>query len=89
MDKSGVEYRATSLNSGMVVCQVDNEPRAFDQCSSQNQLYWALFVDVGGVWSRAPNGYTSVRLHSGDALGWHYVRASDAAPAPPPLSRSV
>jgi hypothetical protein len=47
------------------------------------------FVEVGGVWSSAPRGYADVRLHDGDALGWHYVPASDPAPAPPPLARPV
>jgi hypothetical protein len=89
MDKSGVEYQAKSLSSGKVVCQVDNEPKVFSQCFPQNKPYWALFVESGGVWSSAPGGYADVRLHNGDALGWHYVRAGDPAPAPPPLVRQV
>jgi hypothetical protein len=89
MDRSGLEYQAKSLSSGKVVCQVDNEPKAFNQCFPQNKPYWALFVEVAGVWSRAPNGYADVRLHDGQALGWHYVPARDPAPAPPPLARQV
>jgi hypothetical protein len=87
MNRSGVEYRAKSLSSGKVVCQVDNESKAFSQCFPQNQPYWALFVESGGVWSSVPGGYADVRLNDGGALGWHYVRASDTAPAPPPLAR--
>jgi hypothetical protein len=89
MDTSGVEYQAKSLSSGKVVCQVDNEPKVFKQCFPQNQPYWALFVESRGVWSSAPGGYANARLHDGEALGWHYVRAGDAAPAPPPLVRKV
>ena len=89
MDTSGVEYQAKSLSSGKVVCQVDNEPKVFRQCFPQNQPYWALFVESRGVWSSAPGGYADARLHDGEALGWHYVRAGDPAPAPPPLVRKV
>ena len=89
MDRSGVEYQAKSLSSGKVVCQVDNEPKAFSQCFPQNQPYWALFVESNGAWSSAPGGYANVRLHNGEALGWHYVPAYAPAPAPPPLARPV
>ncbi len=89
MDRSGLQYAAKSLSSGKVVCQVDNEPASFTQCFPQNKPYWALFVEVRGVWSSAPGGYADVRLHDGEALGWHYVPASDPAAAPPPLARPV
>jgi hypothetical protein len=89
MDRSGVEYTAKSLSSGKVVCQVDNEPKAFTQCFPQKQPYWALFVESSGAWNSVPGGYADVRLHDGEALGWHYVRAGDPAPTPPPLARLV
>lgn len=89
MDRSGLEYKSKTLSSGKVVCQVDNEPKAFSQCFPQNQPYWALFVEAGGTWSSAPGGYADVRLHDGEALGWHYVRAGDPSPAPPPLVRQA
>ena len=89
MDRSGVEYSARSLSSGKVVCQVDNEPKTFSQCFPQNKPYWALFVEVRGVWSNAAGGYADVLLHDGEAMGWHYVPASDPSPAPPPLARPV
>lgn len=89
MDRSGIEYHAEPVSSGKVVCQVDLEPRQFAACFPLNQPYWALFVESGGHWSTAPSGFTDVRLRDGDSLGWHYVRASDPAPAPPPLPKKV
>jgi len=85
MDRSGIEYQARSVSSGKVVCQVDNEPATFTECFPQNKPYWALFVASGGRWSSARGGVSDVRLHDGDALGWHYVQAGDPSPTPPPL----
>lgn len=85
MDKSGIQYTAQSVSAGKVVCQVDQEPPHFSACFPQKQPYWALFIESNKHWSSAPGGMTDVRLHDGDALGWHYVRADDPAPAPPPL----
>jgi hypothetical protein len=85
MDRSGIEYQARSVSSGKVVCQVDNEPVSFAECFPQNKPYWALFIASGGRWSSAPGGVSDVRLHDGEALGWHYVPAGDPAPSPPPL----
>jgi hypothetical protein len=86
MDQSGIEYQAHSVSSGKVVCQVDFEPKQFSQCFPQNQPYWALFVESGGKWTTAPGGFTDLRLHDKDAIGWHYVGATDPAPAPPPAA---
>jgi hypothetical protein len=85
MDRSGVEYQAQSVTSGKVVCQVDNEPKTFATCFPQNQPYWALFVATGRKWSSASGSVSDVKLHDGDAIGWHYVPAGNAAPAPPPM----
>jgi hypothetical protein len=87
MDQSGIEYQAHAVSAGKVVCQVDFEPKQFSQCFPQNQPYWALFVESGGRWSNAPGGLTDLHLHDQDAIGWHYVGATDPAPAPPPLAR--
>jgi len=87
MDQSGVEYQARSVSSGKVVCQVDQEPAQFTECFPQNRPYWALFIDAGGRWSSASGGFTQLVLHDGDAIGWHYVKSTDAAPAPPPYPR--
>ena len=89
MDRSRIEYQAQSVSSGKVVCQVDNEPTTFATCFPQNQPYWALFVAIGGRWSSAPSGISAVRLHDREAIGWHYVRAGDPSPAPPPVPKDL
>jgi hypothetical protein len=86
MDQSGVEYKAQTFSLGKAVCQVDNEPAQFSACFPQNQPYWALFIEIGGAWTTAPNGYTDAKLHDKEALGWHYVQQSATSPAPPPLA---
>lgn len=85
MDRSKIEYQAQSVASGKVVCQVDNEPANVTTCFPPNKPYWALFVATGGKWSSAAGGVSDVRLHDGDALGWHYVQAGDTSPKPPPM----
>ena len=89
MDRSGIEYQSEPVGSGKVVCQVDREPAQFSQCFPQNRPYWALFVATHGGWSSATGGYTDVTLHDGEALGWRYVSAVDANPAPPPMPRHL
>lgn len=85
MNRSGLEFEAQSVSSGKVVCQVDNEPTTFTTCFPQNKPYWALFVASGGRWSSASSGVSDVRLHDGEAIGWHYVPAGDPSPSPPPM----
>ena len=85
MDQSGVEYQAQTFSFGKAVCQVDNEPTSYPKCFPDKQPYWSLFVETGGAWASAANGYTTVNLHDKEALGWHYVQATDPSPAPPPL----
>src|SRR5690348_8645506 len=89
MDRSGIEYQSQPVGSGKVVCQVDREPAHFDQCFPQGRPYWALFVGSRSGWSSASGGYTEVVLSDGEALGWHYVAADDAHPAPPPMPRRL
>lgn len=89
MDQSGVEYLAHKLSSGKAVCQVDNEPSQVTQCFPPNQPYWALFLEIQGKWVGATTGITDVNLHDHDALGWHYVSATDSSPAPPPLAQPM
>jgi hypothetical protein len=89
MDRSGLEYQAQSVSTGKVVCQVDNEPSSFTLCFPQNKPYWALFVAAGGKWSSAQGGLSEVKLHDGQAIGWHYVPAGDPSPAPPPMPREL
>jgi hypothetical protein len=89
MDRSGLEYHAESVTSGKVVCQVDDEPASFTTCFPQNKPYWALFVMSGGKWSSALGGVSDVRLHDGEAMGWHYVQAGAASAAPPPMPKAI
>jgi hypothetical protein len=89
MDQSGLQYAARTVTSGKVVCQVDMEPAAFSTCFPQNQPYWALFVESGGKWTSAASGVSDVKLHDGDAIGWHYVPADERAPQPPPLPKEI
>ena len=86
MVQSGVEYQAQTFSFGKAVCQVDNEPTTYPKCFPDNKPYWSLFVETGGAWASAANGYTTVNLHDKEALGWHYVQATDPSPAPPPLA---
>jgi hypothetical protein len=87
MDQSGIEYQAQTFSFGSAVCQVDKEPQQFTQCFPQNMPYWALFIEAGGTWTTAQNGYTQAVLNDKDALGWHYVQAADPSPAPPPPAK--
>ena len=87
MDKSGIKYQFQKFSFGSAVCQIDNEPPQYSQCFPQNQPYWALFIESGGKWAPAQSGYTDSVLKDKDALGWHYVQASDPSPAPPPAAK--
>jgi hypothetical protein len=86
MNQSGVEYKTQTYSFGKGVCQVDNEPAQYSTCLPQNQPYWALFVETSGAWASAATGYTAVKLHDKEALGWNYVPATAATPSPPPLA---
>ena len=86
MAQSGVEYQAQTFSFGKAVCQIDNEPTSYPKCFPDNKPYWSLFTETGGAWASAANGYTTINLHDKEALGWHYVQATDPSPAPPPLA---
>ena len=87
MDKSGIKYQFQKFSFGSAVCQIDSEPPQYSQCFPQNQPYWALFVETGGKWAQAQSGYADAVIKDNDALGWHYVQASDPSPAPPPAAK--
>jgi len=87
MDQSGVKYQTQTYSFGKGVCQIDNEPAQYTQCLPQNKPYWALFVEAAGTWAGAQTGYTAINLHDKEALGWHYVQATDPSPAPPPPAK--
>ena len=86
MDQSGIRFETQTYSFGKAACAIDGEPAQFTQCTSATAPYWALFVETNGAWAYAQTGYTDVVLHDKDAIGWHYVQASDASPAPPPLA---
>ena len=87
MDQSKIAYQTQTFSFGKGVCQIDNEPKQYRECFPKNMPYWSLFVETGGAWAAAQTGYTDVSLHDKEALGWHYVEASDQNPAPPPLAK--
>ncbi|HKW72824.1 MAG TPA: hypothetical protein VJQ08_08355 [Candidatus Dormibacteraeota bacterium] len=89
MDESGIEYQAQTVSSGKVVCQVDREPSHYDACFPLNLPYWALFIESHGRWTSAPGGFGDLHLGDGEAMGWHYVPASDPSPAPPPMPKKA
>jgi hypothetical protein len=87
MDQSGIKYQFQKFSFGSAVCQIDNEPAQYSECFPQNMPYWALFIESNGTWTSAQNGYTQAVLNDKDALGWHYVQATDPSPAPPPPAK--
>jgi len=88
MDQSGIEYQAQTFSFGKAVCQLDNEPAQFTKCFPDNKPYWSLFIESGGAWASAANGFTDAKVHDKEALGWHYVQQTDPSPAPPPLAQT-
>ena len=89
MDQSTIAYQTQTFSFGKGVCAIDNEPAQYTECFPKNKPYWSLFIETGGVWAAAQTGYTAVNLHDKDALGWHYVDASDQNPSPPPLAKET
>lgn len=84
MKDSGVEVQTQTFSFGKAVCQLDNEPKSFTECLPKNAPYWSLFVyDPQKGWQTPQTGYTGVTVSDGGALGWHYVPATAASPAPP------
>jgi len=68
---------------GVAVCAIDAEPAHYSTCPGKDN-YWAVFVSTGGAaWQLAGTGISSLRLSSGDALGFRYVPAMGTPPAPP------
>jgi hypothetical protein len=85
MKQSKIEYQAQpSTSVGLGVCQIDNEPARFSECFPKDQPYWSLWVESGGSWTMSQVGFSDVKLHDGEVLGWHYVPLTEPSPAPPP-----
>ena len=89
MDQSGIKFQTQTYSFGKAACAVDDEPASFTQCLPQNAPYWALFIEDKGAWTTAQTGYDAVTLKDKDALGWHYVPASEQNPSPPPLAHEA
>lgn len=87
MDQSGIEFQTQTFSFGKGVCQIDNEPAQFSECFPKNKPYWALWIETNATWASAQTGYTEIKLHDKEALGWHYVQPTDQSPAPPPLAK--
>jgi hypothetical protein len=89
MDRSGIEYVVQPTGSARVVCQVDGEPASGSGCASAGRPSWALFVQSAGRWARVGPDFSGLELYDRQAMGWRYVRAGDASPAPPPHPRQL
>ena len=85
MDESGLEYQTQTFSFGKAVCQIDNEPAHYTKCFADNGPNWMLFVETAGAWTVAQTGYTQVKLHDREALGWLYT--AEQSPSPPPLPK--
>jgi len=85
MKQSKIEYQAQTTREGVEVCQVDHEPARFSECFPAGQPYWSLWTEVAGRWIFSNVMFSNqMRLHDGQALGWHYVPLTEPSPAPPP-----
>jgi hypothetical protein len=88
MDQSKIQFETQTFSFGKAACQIDNEPPQFTKCTSPTQPYWSLWVEIASKWDYAQTGYTDVKLHDKEALGWRYVQPTDPSPAPPPLPKA-
>jgi hypothetical protein len=84
MKQSKIEYQAQTTSFGLGVCQIDREPARFSECFPQGQPYWSLWIESGGSWTISQVGFSQVKLHDRDVLGWRYVTQTGPSPSPPP-----
>ena len=89
MKQSKIQYQAQTTSFGLAVCQIDNEPARFSECFPQGKPYWSLWVESAGSWSMSQVGFSEVKLHDREVLGWHYVPQTGPSPAPPPTPRTL
>jgi hypothetical protein len=87
MDQSKIQFETQTFSFGKAACQIDNEPAQFSKCTPPNQPYWSLWIQTANKWDSSQTGYTEIKLHDKEAIGWHYVQPTDPSPAPPPLAK--
>jgi hypothetical protein len=83
LKQSGIEFQSQTTSFGPAVCQIDSEPAQFSECFPKGKPYWALWT-AAPTWAYAQVGFTEVKLHDREAMGWKYVSADDKSPSPPP-----
>jgi opacity protein-like surface antigen len=84
MQVSGIEYRAQTLGTSRVVCQIDLEPSNVVGCAGRSQPRWVAFQGSGGHWLQAGSSYVYLRIYDSEVIGWRYVPADIVTPSPPP-----
>jgi hypothetical protein len=87
MDQSGIPFQVQTFSFGLGMCAIDNEPAQFTECFPKGQPTWWLWFGTSGTWTLAQVGFDQIKLHDTDALGWHFVPASEASPSPPPAAK--
>lgn len=87
MQRSGIEYRAETLGTARVVCQIDLEPANASGCAGRNHPRWVAFQGSGGHWLQAGSSFVYLLMRDSEVIGWRYVPADVITPAPPPLPR--
>jgi hypothetical protein len=84
LQASGLEYATAGYGAlGDAVCQIDDEPAAYDTCLPSSGPYWMIFVARGGGWWQvADRGISTETFSSGDAEGFRYDPQDGPDPAP-------
>ena len=77
MERAGIRYAAP----GDTMSTIDGEPAS----QSTQAMRWVLYVAVGTRWTMTDEPFATMQLSNTQAVGWRYVHAGDASPAPPPL----
>jgi hypothetical protein len=85
MQRSGIQYRAETVGTARVVCQIDLEPADATGCAGRSQPRWVAFESSSGRWLQAGSSFVFLRIYDSEVIGWRYVPADVITPAPPPL----
>jgi hypothetical protein len=84
MQETGTQFQAGST----AMCQVDDEPQQFSDCSAE-QAHWSLWLYRDGAWTAQTGAFGQLQLHDRDALGWRYVASPVPPPSPPPAPQPL